>query len=88
MIYDATLEADLTSSSITNPGADQILRITWIQDSTGGRTYVSAWPSNCYFAGNAAPSDPLTASTRTTVAFRYDSGTSGWYELDRGVSVG
>jgi hypothetical protein len=62
-----------------------VLRITWIQDSTGGRTY--AWPSNCNFAGASAPSD-TTASTWTKVPFRYDSGSNGWWELDRAVAVG
>ncbi len=80
-----SLSANATSSSITNPVPDQILRITWVQDSTGGRTY--SWPSNCYFAAGSAPSD-TTASKRSTVTFRYDSGASSWYELDRSVAVG
>jgi hypothetical protein len=81
-----TLAANATSSSVTNPVADQILRITWVQDVTGSRTY--SWPANCVFAGNTAPSDPLTASTQTTVTFRYDPAAGDWYELDRAVSVG
>lgn len=79
-----TLQANATSSTISgSPVGGQQLIITWIQDATGGRTYV--WPTNCKFAGGAAPSD-TTASKRTSVTFRYDSG--NWYELDRAVAVG
>ena len=74
-----------TPATITGPAADQVLRITWIQNSTGGWTY--SWPANCHFAGASAPSD-TAASTRTTVTFRYDASASAWYELDRAVAVG
>lgn len=78
------LEANATSSTITNPTDRQILRVTWEQDAVGNRAY--AWPSNCKFAGGAAPSD-TTANARTTVTFRYESGSSAWFELDRAVAV-
>lgn len=78
-----TLTANATSSSITNPTADQELRITWSQDATGGRTY--AWPTNCRFAG-AAPGD-TTPNARTTVTLRYDATVSVWHEMSRAVAV-
>ena len=58
-----SLSATATSSAITSPAADQILRVTWVQDVTGGRAY--SWPVNCYFAGGSAPSD-------TTAGKRHD----------------
>lgn len=77
------LAANATSSTITNPTADQELRITWSQDATGGRTY--AWPANCKFAG-AAPGD-TTPNARTTVTLRYDATVSAWHEMSRAVAV-
>lgn len=78
-----TLAANATSSSITNPTTNQILRITFVQDATGGRTY--AWPANCKFAASTAPND-TTASKRSTVTFRYDG--ANWQELGRAAAVG
>lgn len=78
------LQANATSSSITNPSPGQTLTLEWRQDATGSRTY--AWPSNCKFAGGAAPSD-TTASWRTSVTFVYDSGNSVWVEIGRAVAV-
>lgn len=77
-----TLQANATSSSITNPTIGQKLDITWIQDATGARTY--AWPANCKFAGSA-PAD-TTASKRSSVTFRYDG--TNWNEKARAVAVG
>lgn len=80
-----TLAANATSSSITNPTDAQVLSITWRQDATGGRTY--AWPTNCRFAGGAAPAD-TTASRETTVTLQYEAFTGKWYEISRAVAVG
>ena len=78
-----TLQANATSSSITNVHKGQRLTISWIQDATGGRTYV--WPTNCKFAGGAAPSD-TTASKGTSVTFVNDG--TNWIETGRAVAVG
>ena len=81
-----TLAANATSSTITNPSDDQILRITWLQDNTGGRTYV--WPTNTRFAGGAGSApNTTTVSTQTTVTFRYDINHTIWHELSRAVAV-
>jgi hypothetical protein len=82
---NVTLQANATSTTINNPTNSQELVLTFIQDATGGRTY--AYPANCKFAGGSAPSD-TTAGKRTTVRFRYDSGTSAWWETARSVAVG
>ncbi len=79
-----TLAANATSSSITNGAAGQVLTIEWIQDATGARSYV--WPSNCKFAGGAAPTASTTATYRDSVTFRFD-GTS-WFETGRAAAVG
>jgi hypothetical protein len=81
-VVRCTLQANATSSSITNPTTNQILTVTWVQDGTGGRTY--AWPTTCRFAG-AAPAD-TTASKRTSVTFQYDGAL--WQEISTAVAVG
>lgn len=81
-IHPITLNANATSSSITGATSGQRLTIRWIQDATGGRTYV--WPTNCKFAGGVAPSD-TTAGTRTSVTFEYDG--TNWIEASRAVAV-
>jgi hypothetical protein len=82
-VTTVTLQANATSSTITNPFTGQIMRIQWKQDATGGRTY--AWPANCKFAGGAAPAD-TTASKMTSVTFAYDG--TNWNETGRAVAVG
>jgi hypothetical protein len=81
--FAVTLQANATSSSITNPKTGQHITIEWIQDGTGSRTY--AWPTNCKFAGGAAPSASTTAAWRDSVTFRYDG--TNWYEVSRSVGV-
>jgi hypothetical protein len=82
--HNITLSANATSMSFTNAVIDLEMTVTIIQDTTGGWTY--AWPSNCRFAGGVAPSD-ATASTRTTVSFRYSSTVARWHEVSRAVAV-
>ncbi len=78
-----TLQANATSSTISAGASNgHVLTITWIQDATGGRTYV--WPANCKFAG-AAPAD-TTLNKRSSVTFRFDG--TNWYEESRSVAVG
>jgi len=83
-VFVVTLNANATSSTITgNSGSlGQILTISWLQDATGGRTYV--WPTVCKFAGGVAPSD-TTPSKRTSVTFYTDQ--TNWYEISRAVAV-
>lgn len=81
--FETTLQANITSSSISNAIAGQTITITLVQDTTGGRTYV--WPANCKFAGGTAPSD-TTASKRTSVTFFYNG--TNWNEISRAVAVG
>jgi len=81
--FTVTLQANATSSSITNPVTGRQITITWLQDGTGGRTY--AWPANCKFAGGTAPAD-TTLNKRSTVTFEYDG--TNWNEISRAVAVG
>lgn len=81
--HEITLQANATSSTIINPVPGQEIMITFIQDATGGRTYV--WPSNCKFAAGSAPSD-TTANRVTTVTLRYDSSSGHWREVGRAVA--
>jgi hypothetical protein len=84
-IQRVSLTANATSSTLANPVVDgHQLAIEWLQDATGGRTYV--WPTNCRFAGGVAPSD-TTASTMTRVEFLYDNTLGRWIEKCRAVAV-
>lgn len=79
------LAANATSSIVSNvSNIAQEMEISWVQDATGGHTY--AWPTSCRFAGGVAPSD-TTASTQTTVRFRYNTSTGHWVEVSRAVAV-
>jgi hypothetical protein len=82
-VQSVTLQANATSSSITNPSIGQRMTIRWIQDATGGRTV--SWPTNCKFAGGSAPSS-TTASKATSATFEYDG--TNWIEVCRAVAVG
>lgn len=77
-----TLQANATSSSITNAIISKVMTIQWIEDATGGRTYV--WPTNCQFTGAAAPAG-TTPSTMNSVTFIYDG--TNWVETARSTSV-
>ena len=77
-----TLQANATSSTITNPSLGQMLTILWTQDSTGGRTY--AWPSNVRFGPDGAPTAATAASARDSVTFVY-TGTN-WIETNRATT--
>lgn len=81
--YFLTLNANLTSSTLTNGSIGQEVEIHLIQDATGGRTYV--FPTSFKFAGGTAPNN-TTASTRTIVRMRFSNGTN-WYETSRSVAV-
>lgn len=78
------LQANATSSTITNGVSGQSLTITWKQDGTGSRTY--AWPVNCKFAGAAAPAATTTANRQDRVTFEFDG--TNWYETGRAINVG
>jgi hypothetical protein len=88
--HDITLQANATSSTISfsvQSASDYIgmeLSISWRQDGTGSRTYV--WPSNCKFAGAAAPTPTTTANRADIVTFRFDG--TNWNEISRSVGVG
>jgi hypothetical protein len=77
-----TLNANATSSSITNAAPGQVLTISWLQGAGGSFTY--AWPANCKFAGGAAPTPSTTAGIRDTVTFYYDG--TNWHEVSRSVA--
>lgn len=79
------LEANATSSAITNPKAGQLLTIEWIQDAVGKRTY--KWPANCKFAGGTAPAASEEKGYIDSVTFRYIDTSTAWFEISRSVSV-
>jgi hypothetical protein len=70
---EITLSASATSSSVTNLYPGQRLTISWIQDSSGSRSYV--WPAVCKFAGGVTPPASTAPGAADTLSFVYD-GTS------------
>lgn len=81
-VYVETLNANATSSSITNAAPGQLITISWLQGTAGNFTY--AWPFNCKFAGGSAPTPSTTAGIRDTVSFYYDG--TNWHETSRSVA--
>lgn len=79
-----TLQANATSATFAGSGVGgQVKTVEWIQDGTGGRTYV--WPALCKFAGGAAPAASTTAGMRDIVTFRSDG--TFWRERSRAIGV-
>lgn len=78
-----TLSANATSSSITNPSNGQRITIQWLQDATGGRTYV--WPTNCKFAGGATPIASTAAGKSDLITFVFDG--TNWLETASSLGV-
>lgn len=72
------LQANATSSSITNAYVGQQLTVMWKQDATGGRTVV--WPTNFIFAGTM-PAVASAANAITASSFIYDG--ANWNEISR-----
>lgn len=84
--FVVSMTGNVSSSSfaVSNVAGAPQVTIVVAQDATGGRTF--SWPSNCRFAGGAAPTD-TTANTSTAVTFRFDLGAAKWYEVSRSVAV-
>lgn len=82
-IWNISLTANITSTTITNPKNGQRLTINFTQDATGGRTYV--WPTNCKFAGAAAPTASTAAFRRDSVTFISDG--TNWIESARAIGI-
>lgn len=88
--HEITLQANATSSTISfsySTSSNYIgmeMTILWRQDGTGSRTY--AWPTNCKFAGAAAPTATTTANRADLVTFRFDG--TNWNEISRSVALG
>jgi hypothetical protein len=80
------LNANVTSSSIINPTFGQILTIEWVQ-ATADKSYV--WPTNCHFAGGAAPAHSVTLGYVDSVTFRchYDGSSFTWREIARAAAI-
>jgi hypothetical protein len=81
------LNANATSTTISNPSFGQKLTIEWKQDGTGSRTVV--WPTNCVFAGGAAPTTSTVANYRDIVSFicEWNGTTYSWVETSRSIAV-
>ena len=76
-------EAQAGAGADAHPAPGAEITVSWVQDATGGRTYV--WPANCKFAGGAAPAPSTTANYKDTVKFFYDG--TNWCETSRAVGV-
>ena len=82
-IQPVTITGNVTSSSIANPSAGQVVTIAWVQGAGGSHTY--AWPANCKFAAGTAPAASTTAGYTDSVTFYYNG--TNWIETSRAVGV-
>lgn len=80
-VFQVALNANATSTTVTNPAYGQILTLAIINSGT----FTMAWPANFLFAGGTAPAQP-SAGNRTLVTMYSDG--SNWFEMARAVNVG
>jgi len=78
-----TLNASATSSTITNGTLGQRLLVCLIQGTGGSKTFT--WPTNCKFAGAAAPTLSTAATYNDCVHFVYDG--TNWNEFSRSLAL-
>jgi hypothetical protein len=83
-IQSISLQANATSSSISNGVIGQMLIVQIIQDATGSRTF--SWPASVKFINNTAPTLTTTANKRDNFTFYYNGST--WFESARSLNLG
>ena len=82
-----TLQANITSMTIGSTpavtGWSQEIRLVFVQDATGGRTY--AFPTSFRFAGGSAPAPSSAANVKDSFQFRWNGTT--WDEVSRSLNI-
>lgn len=81
-IQNVLLQANATSTSITNGQAGQRLTLMFQQDGSGAHTVV--WPTAKYTAATA-PTVTSTANARSSVTYVYDG--TVWVEQSRALDL-
>jgi hypothetical protein len=79
------LQANMTSSTISNPQPGQQMTLEVVQDAVGGRTYVL--PTNIRFAGNSEGAHTSTANRKDSYTLVYDWIAGLWTEISRALNV-
>lgn len=74
-----TLTANVTSSAMPAALDATVLRLTLLQDSTGGWTF--AWPSTVLFPGGATPTLRSEANARVVLTFLYSQALGKWLHI-------
>ena len=81
-VFRFTLTGNWASApGIFNYSNNQTIEINFIQDATGGRSYV--WPTACKFAGGVTPVASTAANAVDCVRFRFDG--TYWREISRAM---
>lgn len=78
-VFQITVNAAITSMSITNPSDGQEIILLWAQDTTG-----HAVTTATNLLGVTTPS--TTANTFSSQAFTYNVGDTNWYAVAPGVT--
>jgi hypothetical protein len=73
-VYLITVNAAVTSMTLTNPTDGQQLTLLWAQDTSGHAVTVA---SNLIGPGTVT----TTASKRSCYTYTYDAGTNNWYQV-------
>lgn len=82
-VVNLTASQGGNTTAITNPKTGQLLRLGFVQDGTGSRTYT--WPTTCRFAANSAPAASTGANRGDFVEFVYNGAV--WVETARSINV-
>lgn len=83
-VHRFTMNANITSMTISNAIDGTEITVIIQQDATGGRA--TSWATNTRFNANAAPTT-TTANTMNIVTFRFIGSISRWVEMSRSVGV-
>jgi hypothetical protein len=74
--FELTLTGNVTSMTISNAVAGELIRILLIQDATGSRTVT--WPASFDWGAAGAPTLTTTASKTDMIVAHYSSSLSKW----------
>lgn len=72
-----------TNFTVTDANGAQTITLEYLQDATGGRTYVL--PTNIVWAGGSEPSHSVGANARDVYLLRYSPTLTTWVEVSRSL---
>lgn len=78
-VQQVTMNANVTSATVTGAAKGMLLVLRLKQDATGGRTWT--WFTNVVWGPRGAPAVPTAANAQATYTFAYDG--TNWVEESR-----